>query len=369
MARKQETASPFHEAARAVLATHWQAVQEWPLDQDVAGVDPELARTIAAIMRSRNITYRYILPTQLLAKVTDPSLDCHCLQMGRTPPNGNFDARSLNTKVILPFERAQGSPLGGSPEPYVNNPLRIPEISSAYRKGQMLPEQWDEICKILDQVEHSGDSRLAERLLDQVLLEFRRIQNEQQVTYAVPSRISLTGTMAMLSQFLQSRTGGRRPQVVCAALFRTLMAEWKLYDRVEVAGVTAPDTPSGRPADIVCYQNDRITLAVEVKDRQLTLQLLEDKILSSRRSSVTELLFLIHQLGALDEDIIQRVDREFASGLSIYVLDTLEFCRNVLALLGEHGRYTFLVEVGRMMDELKLQFPDRWEWSQLLQGI
>jgi hypothetical protein len=40
--------------------------------------------------------------------------------------------------------------LGGSPEPYVNNPLRVPGITAAYRNAQKQKTDWDKLVAVLD---------------------------------------------------------------------------------------------------------------------------------------------------------------------------------------------------------------------------
>jgi len=82
----------------------------------------------------------------------DNSLDCRAIQQGsrlRRP----FDARSLCHAVVVPFDRDNHRVLGGSPEPYVNNPLRIPSISPDHRGAQRNKEEFDDLCAVLEYAE------------------------------------------------------------------------------------------------------------------------------------------------------------------------------------------------------------------------
>jgi hypothetical protein len=70
---------------------------------------------IAAVresVNSRTKSYRYVLPTQVLAKLADASLDCRCLQASRGGA-GAFDARTIAHKVVVPFDQANENVLGG----------------------------------------------------------------------------------------------------------------------------------------------------------------------------------------------------------------------------------------------------------------
>lgn len=95
--------------------------------------DGALIESIHRAINSATKSYHYVLPTQLIAKLADPSLDCRCLQVARGG-QGAFDARTIAHKVVVPFDQSNNNVLGGSPEPYVNNPLRVPEVSAQYRK-------------------------------------------------------------------------------------------------------------------------------------------------------------------------------------------------------------------------------------------
>src|SRR5438552_3214789 len=82
--------------------------------------DAELVACIRRCINARRKTYRYVLPTQLLAKLADPTIDCRCLQASRGDA-GAFDARTVAHGVIVPFDRDNDKVLGGSAEPYVSN--------------------------------------------------------------------------------------------------------------------------------------------------------------------------------------------------------------------------------------------------------
>ncbi len=347
------------------LQSYWKIIKKASLDQNLT--DDETAEKIALLLRSKTKTYRYVLPTQILAKVTDPSLDCRCIQVGRKPERGNFDARSLNEKVIIPFERENGRPLGGSTQPYVNNPLRVPEISSQYRAKQKNQKDWMLLSELLEHVERINTDTFTIKFLKQILMEIRRIQQEQSIAYPVPHRISLEDMIDLLNNFFLSPSGGARLQAVSFALFLTLKDIWGIYDKVYSESVTAPDTQAGRSADIDCIKDGETVIAVEVKDRTVTLELLEDKISTSRLNEVKELLFLIRSNQLVDsDDVMKRGRKEFGSGLNVYMVAFAEFIRSVLVLMGEKGRNRFLITIGHSLEQLRVDFVDRKEWAELL---
>lgn len=362
--KNEETSGSFIEDCRRTLADHWAIVET--VESDYLP-DEELTGLIKELLRSATKSYRYVLPTQLLAKVVDPALDCCCLQAGRQPVNGNFDARSVNEQVIVPFDKAEGEPLGGSAQPYVNNPLRKPEISPAYRDAQKNKADWDKLYQVLSRIERESDPGFTERVFDQVLLEILRLQDELRVSYPVPQRISLSGIDALLTVFLEPRTGGGRLQAVVIALFKTLQQLWNVFDEVKSAGVNVSDASTERPADIECQTDGRTVLAIEVKDRTLTLELLSGQITSARLAKVTELLFIIRASNIVaGQEVRERASTEFGSGLNIYLFEAGSFFSIILGLIGENGRRTFMDEVGIALEDYKLDFRDRRDWAELL---
>jgi len=93
--------------------------------------DENLLNLIRSVVKSKTKSYHYVLPTQIVAKLAEPSLDCRCIQAGRAGI-GSFDARSVADEVIVPFDQKNDRVLGGSPEPYVNKPLRCEEFSGDF---------------------------------------------------------------------------------------------------------------------------------------------------------------------------------------------------------------------------------------------
>src|ERR1019366_4581800 len=131
-------------------------------------------------------------------------------------------------------------------------------------------------------------------------------------------------TVATLNDFLATRSGGLRLQSVAVALFRTIGTRFGLYESVEANNVNAADASTGSAADLECFDSDsEIVLAVEVKDRQLQLRQLQDKLPAVREKGIRELLFVV-QGGVMEEDIDafeHSVVGEFVTGQNVYVVE------------------------------------------------
>lgn len=334
---------------------------------DPLGEEHSLIPLIRDCLRSPALTYHYVLPTQLLAKAADPTLDAHAIQAGYPGP-GAFDARTVAHDVIVPFDRENERVLGGSPEPYVNNPLRVPGVTAAYRAAQKNKTDWDKLVAVLDAVEESRDVTFVRSAFDQVLFEIYRMLADVAVIYPTPNRISLDRTNLLIQQYLATKSGGERIEAICTALFRTIGCRFGLFDEVRREKVNVADGPSGLSADIECWSGGEIILLVEVKDRELTLIQLDSKLDAARARHISELLFVAEQgkeAQALDA-IEARIASEFVSGQNVYVVRFADFSLGILILFGEDGRVEFLREVGKELDRVNARIEHRKAWAELL---
>jgi hypothetical protein len=326
-----------------------------------------LVPLIRDCLTSTTKTYHYVLPTQLLAKAISPELDAHSLQVAYGVP-GAFDARTLAHKVIVPFDRANHRVLGGAPEPYVNNPVRVPAVIAEYREQQKAKTDWDKLVTILDAVEKVSDAAFTEQVLEQVLFEIYKLLADVVVVYSTPNRVSLDKAIDLIERYLATGSGGDRMEAVCTALFQTIGARFRVFDNVRRERVNAPDAFSGMSADIECLLEDKIVLLVEVKDRELTLVHLDDKLDHARARHIAEILF-VAQSGKHPgdaEEIDARILSEFASGQNVYVSNFHAFALEILILLGEAGRVEFLDKIGKELDRVHSDIAHRRAWAELL---
>jgi len=355
--------------AARILDSAWSDIQAGP-SAGVAcpAVAPELRQAIADSINSKTRSYRYVLPTHLLAKLADPSLDCRCVQEGAGLP-GSFDARSFCRAVIVPFDRVNHNVLGGSGDPYVSNPLRIPLISQAAAAAQKDKTGFANLRTVLDFAQEAPDALPV--LFHATLRAIRERLQHVRIVYPVPNRISLEQAQNIIGTFLSVRTGGMRMQAVSLALFRTIGDVLRLFDKVESKDINAADARTGKAADLECLSSDgEIVMAAEVKDRQLTLTDAQDKLKTVREKGVRELLYLVRH-GVKKEDassVAELSRREFATGQNVYVCDFEQFLESILVLVMENGRRIILVQVGNELDE-KADLAHREAWRDLLSSI
>ena len=366
--------SRFSEKCQKYLQERWYYILE--NEDKFADIEPlpeefdALKQNIKHCLTSKTKSYRYVLPTQLLAKAATHTLDCHSLQAAFAG-KGAFDARTIAHKVIVPFDKANHNVLGGSNEPYVNNPLRCTAVSKENRARQKNKEDWDRLVLVLDRVEKKNNSAFTKSVFDQVLLEIYRLLADVAVVYAVPSRASLENAIQLIQTFVAGRSGGDRLEVVATALFKAVSKRFDLFDEIKREKVNAPDSMTGMVADIECWLKGQIVLLVEIKDRELNLTQLDAKLEIARANKIKEILFLAQE--GLEsnnaEEIHKRITHEFASGQNVYVANLIEFAKGILILLGEQGRVELISSIGDELEASQSSIRDRKAWAALLRTM
>lgn len=365
---------PLSDKCKVYLETRWQHITELfkqnKFSEPLSDEHDYLKQLIRDCLTSKTKTYHYVLPTQLLCKSVDSSLNAHALQVAYGQP-GAFDARTVAHSVIVPFDQANYRVLGGSPEPYVSKPLRCPAVTIEYRDQQKRKSDWDKLIQVLDIVEDRKDEIFTKQVFDQVLFEIHKLLADVIVVYPTPNRISLHDTYQLIKKYLAEKSGGDRIEAVCTALFQTIGSRFNIFDEVRREKVNAADASSGMVADIECWLGGKIILLVEVKDRSLTLTQLDAKLDIARSEKISEILFIAEQGQEKGEEveISTRITSEFTSGQNIYVSNFSDFSLGVLILLGEAGRVDFLDRVGKELDRVNSPITHRRAWANLLKRV
>lgn len=354
--------SPDAERARQLLDELWDEVT-----QEESG---EINKDIEKLIDSRFVSIRFCLPTQLLGKLTDPKLDCLCLQKGSGVSDSQWDPRSFSNKVIVPWVSENQCVLGTSTDPYVGKPLRKARIEEnpGNVKGK---EEWVLLYQVLNDVETKGSEEYTRLCMIHALRSIHKKFSELVFEYFVPERISIEQTEKIINSFLSEASGGDRGLSVAAALFQTFGKYFKIYKEVKRHVINASDQSTGLAGDIECIGEDgKLKLAIEVKERNLTLTDVRSAVLKTRKVSLQELLFNAPGTNQSENDEINDlISKTWASGTNLYRLSIFELIRVGLSLTGELGRKDFLENVGQQLDTYNTQPSNRKRWKELLEEI
>jgi hypothetical protein len=220
-------------------------------------------------------------------------------------------------------------------------------------------------------VEKRQNARFTQNVFRQVLIEIYRRQQTLRFSYPVPPRVSLGNAVSIAERFLSERSGGDRALALAGALFDVIGNHFGLFAQVNRSRINASDEAIGQVADLECVDDSgKVVLAVEVKDRALTLADVEGTIAKTRNREIQEVFFTAPKVDAADADKIDnRLNTAFAAGQSFYIFDFFNLARAVLALGGPAMRRLFLQNVGEHLDTWNTQPSHRQAWKRLLESL
>lgn len=159
---------------------------------------------------------------------------------------------------------------------------------------------------------------------------------------------------------------------VATAMMQTLGDEFSIFARIESQGVNESDVASGVTGDVMCYdENDQMVLAVEVKDRTLTLADVRTSTRKERESdpALSDLLFAAPSIKAKDRvGIHESTMAAWASGLNVYQVDIVDLAASVFVLLPEEWRPKLLRQIGKELD-MRGDHKHRRAWYSLLSAF
>ena len=312
---------------------------------------------------------RYAVLTQLLGKIANPTRSLMFFQLGDQEP-GAWDARSFSVAVIVPWVSDNHDVIGTSVEPYASKPLRrlrlerdAPHIRSR--------AEWAALHDFFVSLDNAPVEEL-EAAFRRCLASVARRLAGQSFKYQIPLRVSLPALRGTLDAFLSEPSGGHRALAMTAALMGTLGEGFSIFARVKAQGVNEADAVSGAPGDVMCYDHDgNMVLAVEVKDRALTLADVRASTRKARESdaALSNLLFAAPGIREQDRSTIHdSTVIAWASGLNVYQADIVELAQSTFVLLGEEWRPALLRRIGDELDA-RGDHVHRRAWHALLRAL
>jgi hypothetical protein len=353
----------------AILRAMWNHAEPTLEPKAVTAIPQDIRDAIPFVVNSSFKTFRYLLPSQLLAKLANPARHTLALQ-ARSQLPGSFDARSFCKRYIVQFDRQNARVLGGSDDPFVGNIARDPQIDVTWLMvGQRSGKGGSDLLTILEFAQAHPQHLPA--LLQLTLAAIAARLRLTKIEYPRPNRISATACKKMIADFIAARTGGRRFQAVAAALFDAIGDRFGLFKTVEVGHINKADAARGDVADLDC-RNDRgdTVVSVEVKDRQLSVREVEDTLRAARDKGIAEIIYLIRGGVPPSEKAAfeQLRDRQFNAGHNVYEIDLDALLETCLILFGEAGRLIFLERIGSRVDT-QGDLSDRQAWQTALEAV
>jgi hypothetical protein len=304
------------DSSRQILTTEWDA-------------------EIKIIIQGSHLTFRYIFVTALLAKATNVSINALALQAG-ADIEGAYDARSLCHKVVVPIERRfLNRALGGSNEPFVNNPARLPSVSlsNPVKKGNDTVIQ-SKLHKVLSEI------RTSEQAFNSLCVALKYVFEKQAsrtlLSQPLESADSHLKIIEFVEAFIIRSIEGQVAAIVAGTILSTYFDQFEGFE-VVVHPVNQSGASSKEVADIDIKQNGRIFVAIEIKDKQFTEQDVDHAAFKVSQYNLKSITFIIGVNGACIGLPLKEVARNvlLTRKVNVIFVDLGSFVKSVIALSPE----------------------------------
>lgn len=278
--------------------------------------DPSVACSIKAcidfILLGKNcLTYRYILLTALTAKATNESVDILSLQAG-DDSDGAYDARSLCSKVIYPFQRDFLADVldGSNEDPLVNNPGRHPRLSKSNKSANGDPRRaLDLLC---DNLPYVSNKEEAVACLDYFISECLTLAEMKAERAESFSRAIVTkdvhSTRSFMDDLLDKNFGGVALLLVATSIFSTIYPI-QSGKKIIPHPVNQSGASSSQMSDLdILNEDDTPFLAIELKDKPFTSTEVKKAAKTAFECNAPSMLFIAGRASSITDETYRYFD-------------------------------------------------------------
>lgn len=293
------------------------------------------SKAIDAILLGNPKTVKYFLLTALAAKAAENKVDPLCLQAGADSP-GAYDARSVCHKCIVVFEREKlGNSLGGSNEPYLNKPARVPKLdkSNATKGGE------DKINRdlLIDFLTPLQTSDEAFDYLTYAIYRLLRIKEKSAPLSQFRCGEALEGTHAKVFQFskklLERNNGGEMLTLVVSAVYNAYLQGIYRTFKVDVHHVNQSGASSRQISDSDIFIDNQLFMCNELKDKSYSREDVQHAVQKVKDASFDKMNFIVGLDGQrVSVTLDEYTDSELAKGFLLNVIPAQYFIGTLISL-------------------------------------
>lgn len=330
--------------------------------------EPKVAQKIQEVLNASQLTYKYILVTNILAKATNPNIHYRAMQ-AQWDHSGAYNARSLGHDVLVEWEKDHGERLGGSNEPFLNKPARYPSFSmeNSYRSEDAHTRLYD----LLEQLEAKTESGEVDPvdILRHTLYEISQL-SPNTLDYEPPaSNVPYADLRQQVSQYIESSGGGERLAAVTAGVMEVYYdhtdgEKWE----IEAEHANVPDEFSKAAGDVEAFCENELVRAIEVKDKPAERSDIQHAITKARENELPEYLFVVGR--GWQDNIEQRAafDEIDDTDIELILIEPSDLF-GILKFVGDGGRRLFVERVGDFLNEMRADEKNKTDWRDIVDSF
>lgn len=351
--------------AETILNQEWNRILN---DNEHEYLDDEIIiQNIREVLNASQLTYKYILVTNIIAKVVNPDIHYRSMQ-AQWDHSGAYNARSLGHQVLVEWEKEHGERLGGSNEPFLNKPARYPDFSmeNSFRSEKAHRRLYN-LLERLEEKTESGEV-IPIDILRYTLYGISQLE-PQTVDFVAPSDTPYRELRTRVEEYIEESGGGERLAAVTAGVMKAYYSytEEKSW-RVEAEHANVPDEFSKTAGDVEVFQDNELRRAIEVKDKVSERSDIQHAITKARENKLSEYLYVVGQ-GFRNEAERQGAIREIENAPIEFIVVYPDDLLTLLKFVEDAGRKQFTESVGEFLNEMRATENNKEDWKGLIDGL
>ncbi len=354
-----------NDEASNVLNREWNRI----LNDDEHGYlnDKTISRQISEVLNGSQLTYKYILVTNVLAKAVNPRIHYRAMQ-AQSDLSGAYNARSLGHQVLVEWEKEHGERLGGSNEPFLNKPARFPEF--AMENAHRSVSAHRRLYELLDTLEEDTNSGEIDTLdvLRHTLYEISLLES-QTIDFKSPSDVPFRELRERVEGYLEESGGGERLAAVTAGAMKVYYnhangEEWT----IESGHANISDEFSNAAGDVEVFRDDELVRAIEVKDKPTERSDIQHAITKARENELGEYLYVIgagFRTQTEKQGSVAEIENAPLEIILVYPDDLL----SLLKFVEDAGRISFTESVGEFLNAMRASDENKEHWKEMIEEL
>ncbi len=355
-----------YETAKAEIQRIFALAEADVAEGKIPPVSPAAQEAAREMFESSTQSIREALLGCALARLLDPSVDITLPYMNHGA--NAFNGRTLDEQVVNPF--LKGAQIPSSKGPYLASFRRSVKFEAETGKGMKDKKSFEAMLAFIEELRDATDPAEIEALTRHLLWRFAMLRDQSKITLARINRLSLPQLHSLIVSMLASKSGGRFPVLLSAAMLKTLKKHFNLPWDINQQGINAADAAAKTGGDIdVMDEAGKFVFSVEITERIID----KNRVVSTFTSkisphSIEDYLFF-YSTSLPDKGALEVAKQYFAQGHDISFLHVEEWLKNCLGTVGPKGRATFTNEFVDLLDQQDIPSEMKVRWNDLIKRI
>ena len=332
---------------------------------DIGVPPPHIVNWLDTVFSSNTQAFREVLLGCVLARIQDETINIRKPYVSQG--DDAFSGRTLDERVVNPILQEKRIP--SSKGPFLSVFRRSVEFNQSTREGVRDKAAYDAFLGVIDFIDDTSEPQTLNQFLNFLAFRFIALREESTIPLARIQRMSLEQIGRLVSNLLQTPSGGRSPVYLIVATFKAIDKSLDLNWEIQWQGINVADSASGVGGDITISSGDMVLLAAEVTERTVD----RNRVVATFNTKIgphgiEDYLFFVTSKSQ-PPDVADQVKQYFAQGHEINFVVMQEWIFAVLAALGRRGRARFIDQLIELIDSPETPVALKVAWNEAIDLI